>query len=190
MRAKRDIARLLLHAGERERAEALAGEAYAMESRLERFWVPDRRLYAMALDGEGPASAAQASNQGHALWSAALSPARAGAVRDALMGDELFSGWGIRTLGRHEVGYNPVGYHLGTVWPHDTALCAAGLRHYGYDDDFVTIFEALLEAASTPTTTACRSSSRASRAPSLRRPCPIRWPANRRPGRRARSRTS
>ena len=147
-RAKRDIARLLLHGGERERAEALAGEAAAVESRLERFWIADRRLYSMALDGEGRASAALASNQGHALWAAALSADRAGAVRDALMGDGLFSGWGIRTLGRHEVGFNPVGYHLGTVWPHDTALCAAGLRHYGYDDDFVTIFEALLEAAS------------------------------------------
>ena len=64
------------------------------------------------------------------------------------MSDDLFSGWGIRTLGRREAGFNPVGYHLGTVWPHDSALCAAGLRHYGYDDDFVTIFEALLEAAS------------------------------------------
>ena len=64
------------------------------------------------------------------------------------MGEDLFSGWGIRTLGRHERGFNPVGYHLGTVWPHDNALCAAGLRHYGHDEDFVTIFEALLEAAS------------------------------------------
>jgi glycogen debranching enzyme len=64
------------------------------------------------------------------------------------MGDALFSGWGVRTLGRGEAAFNPVGYHLGTVWPHDTALCAAGLRRHGYDDDFVTLFEALLEAAS------------------------------------------
>ena len=102
----------------------------------------------MGLDRDGRASAALASNQGHALWAAAVSPERARAVRDALMGDALFSGWGIRTLGRDETGFNPVGYHLGTVWPHDTALAAAGLRHYGHDDDFVTIFEALLEAAS------------------------------------------
>ena len=64
------------------------------------------------------------------------------------MSDAMFSGWGIRTLAASEAGYNPVGYHLGTVWPHDTALIAFGLRKYGFDDDFALIFEALLEAAS------------------------------------------
>jgi glycogen debranching enzyme len=144
-RAKRDIARLFAHAGIPERASALAAEATAIEERLERFWLEDRRVYSMGLDGAGRASRTLASNQGHALWAAAIPPERAHAVRDALMGEALFSGWGIRTLGRHEAGFNPVGYHLGTVWPHDTALCAAGLRH---DEDFVVLFEALLEAAS------------------------------------------
>jgi glycogen debranching enzyme len=147
-RAKRDIASLFGHAGEQARADALAAEATTLERQLERFWLPDRRFYSMGLDRDGRPSAALASNQGHALWAAAVSPQRAQAVRDALMGDGLFSGWGIRTLGRHEAGFNPVGYHLGTVWPHDNAMCAAGLRHYGHDGDFVTIFEALLEAAS------------------------------------------
>jgi glycogen debranching enzyme len=147
-RAKRDVARLFAHAGESERAEALAAEAAALERRLERFWLPDRRCYSIGLDGDGRASRALASNQGHALWAAAISAERAQAVRDALMGDGLFSGWGIRTLGRHEAGFNPVGYHLGSVWPHDTALCAAGLRRYGHDADFLVIFEGLLEAAS------------------------------------------
>jgi glycogen debranching enzyme len=64
------------------------------------------------------------------------------------MSDPMFSGWGIRTLAAGEAGYNPVGYHLGTVWPHDTAMIAMGLRNYGFDDDFALIFEALLEAAS------------------------------------------
>ena len=59
----------------------------------------------------------------------------------------MFSGWGIRTLAEGEAGYNPVGYHLGTVWPHDTAMIAFGLRKYGFDEDFDRIFEALLEAA-------------------------------------------
>lgn len=147
-RAKRDLARIFAHAGEAGRAGALTAEAEALERALDRFWLPDRHFYSLALDGDGRASAALASNQGHALWAAAISPERARAVRNALMSEDLFSGWGIRTLGRREAGFNPVGYHLGTVWPHDTALCAAGLRHYGYDDDFVTIFEALLEAAS------------------------------------------
>ena len=147
-RAKRDLARLFAHAGEADRARELAVGAETLERALDRFWLPDRHFYSLALDGEGRASAAFASNQGHALWAAAVIPERARAVRNALMSDDLFSGWGIRTLGRREAGFNPVGYHLGTVWPHDSALCAAGLRHYGYDDDFVTIFEALLEAAS------------------------------------------
>ena len=147
-RAKRDIARLFAHAGEQDRADRLAAEAAELERALERVWVAERRFYALALDRDGRASGALASNQGHALWAAAVSPERALAVRNALMSDDLFSGWGIRTLGRHEPGFNPVGYHLGTVWPHDSALCAAGLRHYGHDEDFVAIFEALLEAAS------------------------------------------
>jgi glycogen debranching enzyme len=147
-RAKRDLARLFAHAGDDARARALAEDAAALEDRLERFWLPDRNFYSIGLDANARASGALTSNQGHALWAAAVSTDRARAVRNALMSEDLFSGWGIRTLGRHEAGFNPVGYHLGTVWPHDTALCAAGLRHYGYDDDFVTIFEALLEAAS------------------------------------------
>jgi glycogen debranching enzyme len=64
------------------------------------------------------------------------------------MSPAMFSGWGVRTLAEGEGGYNPVGYHLGTVWPHDTAMIAFGLRKYGFDDDFARIFEALLETAS------------------------------------------
>jgi glycogen debranching enzyme len=148
VRALRGLARLHERAGRPERAGALARDAAALQERLERFWLPGRRFYSMALDREGRASAALASNQGHLLWAIDVAPQRAAAVRDALMGEALFSGWGIRTLGRGEAGFNPVGYHLGTVWPHDTALAAAGLRHHGYDDDFVVLFEALLDAAS------------------------------------------
>jgi glycogen debranching enzyme len=89
-----------------------------------------------------------ASNQGHLLWSLALSLERAQAVRDALMNERMFSGWGVRTLAEREAGYNPVGYHTGTIWPHDNAMIAFGLRKYGFDEDFTRIFEALLETAS------------------------------------------
>jgi glycogen debranching enzyme len=148
VRAQLGVARLHARAGAHERAGALTRDAAELQSRLERFWLPGRGFYSMALDGTGRASEALASNQGHLLWAADVAPARAAAVRDALMGEALFSGWGIRTLGRGEAGFNPVGYHLGTVWPHDTALGAAGLRRHGYDDDFVALFEGLLEAAS------------------------------------------
>jgi glycogen debranching enzyme len=148
VRAKRGIARLLERAGDGPRADRLRAEADALAGRLERFWLQTRGFYAMALDGDGRPSGALASNQGHLLWSRAIAPERAGPVRDALMSPAMFSGWGIRTLGRGEAAFNPVAYHLGTVWPHDTAMVAAGLRSYGFDTDFLACFEALIEAAS------------------------------------------
>jgi glycogen debranching enzyme len=146
--AKERMAALFARDGEADRADALMDDAAEMRARLDRFWLADRRFYSMALDADGEPSRALASNQGHLLWAGAVPADRAVHVREALMGDALCSGWGIRTLGRGEAGFNPVGYHLGTVWPHDTAICAVGLRRYGYDQDFVRLFEALLEAAS------------------------------------------
>jgi glycogen debranching enzyme len=148
VRALRGAARLFGVDGDAERAQLLIRHADELEARLERFWVPDRDFYGMGIDGAGRTSGALASNQGHLLWARAIPPARARAVRDALMSDAMFSGWGIRTLGRGEAGFNPVGYHLGTVWPHDTAIVAAGLRRYGFDEEFNQLFEGLLEAAS------------------------------------------
>jgi glycogen debranching enzyme len=148
VQAKRSIARVFDRAAEPDRARRLLDEAAEMEARLERFWVEDRGFYAMAIDGDGRPSRALASNQGHLLWADALPPDRAAAVRDAMRGESMSSGWGVRTLGRGEAGFNPVGYHLGTVWPHDTAMIAAGLRSYGYDEDFRELFEALIDAAS------------------------------------------
>ena len=148
LRAKRRLARLFALGGDEARAQALLGEARDMCGRLERFWLPERGYYSMGFGADGRPSAALASNQGHLLWATALPQERARAVRDAVMSRAMFSGWGIRTLAEDEAGYNPVGYHLGTVWPHDTALIAFGLRKYGFDDDFARIFEALLDAAS------------------------------------------
>jgi glycogen debranching enzyme len=147
LRAKRRLARLFALAGDERRAQELLAQSGALRERLERFWLPERRFYSMGFGADGRPSEALASNQGHLLWALALSQKRAEAVRDALVSDAMFSGWGIRTLGAGEAGYNPVGYHLGTVWPHDTAMIAFGLRKYGFDEDFARIFEALLEAA-------------------------------------------
>ena len=147
LRAKRRVAALLAHAGEERRAQELLAEAGALRERLERFWLPERGYYSMGFGADGRPSEALASNQGHLLWSTAVSSERAGVIRDSLMSAEMFSGWGIRTLASTERGYNPVGYHLGTVWPHDTALIAVGLRKYGFDEDFTAIFEAMLETA-------------------------------------------
>jgi len=148
VRAKRSIARVFQRAGANDRAQLLVREADELERRLERFWLDDRGFYSMGIGADGQPSRALASNQGHLLWADAISPERAAAVRNALMDDAMFSGWGIRTLARGEAAFNPVGYHLGTVWPHDTAIVAAGLRSYGYDDDFRALYEALIDAAS------------------------------------------
>jgi glycogen debranching enzyme len=102
----------------------------------------------MALDHEKRPSRALASNQGHLLWARAVSPPRAAAVRDALLGEDAHSGWGVRTLAAAERAFDPLGYHTGTVWPHDNALLAVGLRRYGFDEEFQRVFEPLLEAAS------------------------------------------
>ncbi|HKH18011.1 MAG TPA: glycogen debranching N-terminal domain-containing protein, partial [Solirubrobacteraceae bacterium] len=147
LRAKRRLARLFAIDGDEARAQALLREAGELRERLERFWLPGRGYYSMGFGTDGRPSEALASNQGHLLWATALPQDRAQAVRDSLMSAAMFSGWGIRTLAEGEAGYNPVGYHLGTVWPHDTAMIAFGLRKYGFDDDFALIFEALLEAA-------------------------------------------
>ena len=148
LRAKRRLARLFALDGDDARAQQLLREAGELRERIERFWLPERGYYSMGFGADERPSEALASNQGHLLWGTSLPQERARAVRDALMSDEMFSGWGIRTLAQGEVGYNPVGYHLGTVWPHDTAMIAFGLRKYGFDDDFARIFEALLETAS------------------------------------------
>src|SRR3954466_709628 len=102
----------------------------------------------MALDRDGEPSPALGSNQGHLLWAGAVPRERARTVRDALMGDAMNAGWGIRTLGAGEAAFNPVSYHRGSVWPHDTALIAAGLRRYGFTAELTALFDATLDAAS------------------------------------------
>ena len=74
------------------------------------------------------------SNIGHLLWSGILDDHEAAATAGRLLDEQLYSGWGIRTLGIREAGYNPLGYHTGTVWPHENSLIAAGLARYGYHD--------------------------------------------------------
>jgi glycogen debranching enzyme len=148
MRAKRRLARLFELEGEAERAAELRAGAARIAVDLERFWLADRSFYSMALDHEKRPSRVLASNQGHLLWALAVPNERAAAIRDALMGEGAYSGWGLRTLSAGEGAFNPMGYHTGTVWPHDNALFAIGLRKYGFDEAFLRVFEDLLDAAS------------------------------------------
>jgi glycogen debranching enzyme len=148
IRAKRLMARMFELDGDGARAERLRAESAELEARLERFWIDDPGCYAIGLDADKRPGSGLTSNQGHLLWCDAVSDERARAIRDVLMGPDMFSGWGIRTLAESHPAYNPIGYHTGSVWPHDSALIAFGLRRYGFDEDFTLIFEGLLEAAS------------------------------------------
>jgi len=148
IRAKRAMARMFELDGEGARAERLRDEAATLESQLERFWLPQPSCYAIGLDRDKLPGSGLTSNQGHLLWSNAVDDERARSIRDVLMSDDMFTGWGIRTLAESHPAYNPVGYHTGSVWPHDSAMIAFGLRRYGFDEDFTLIFEGLLEAAS------------------------------------------
>jgi glycogen debranching enzyme len=146
--ARRGLARLFELRGDHERAESLRAAAARLKAGIERFWLSDRSYYAMALDGDKHPSAALGSNQGHLLWARAVGPERAHAICVALMGQGSYSGWGVRTLSADEPAFNPVGYHTGSVWPHDNALFAVGLRSYGLDQPFLRVMEGLLDVAS------------------------------------------
>jgi glycogen debranching enzyme len=118
---------------ERELAERIELEAAELRERFDQaFWVPERGgYYALALDGDKRPVDSLCSNIGHLLWSGIVPPERLDAVVDALMGAELWSGWGVRTMSSGDVGFNPISYHNGSVWPHDNSLVAAGLARQG-----------------------------------------------------------
>jgi glycogen debranching enzyme len=145
--AKQRMARLARHRGDARLAERLEGEAAALQVRFaERFRLSDGSI-AMALDGAKRAIDTAGSNAGHALWSGIIKAEHAGAVSDALGTSAMLSGWGLRTFAADQPGYNPIGYHTGSVWPHDTAIAAAGLRRYGFDDAADALSSGLLAAA-------------------------------------------
>jgi glycogen debranching enzyme len=129
-------------------ADRLELEAAELKRRFNAdFWVGDREFYALALDGEGRQVDSITSNMGHLLWSGIADEDKAAAVVRHLMGDRLFSGWGVRTMAVGEGGYSPISYHNGTVWPHDNSLIALGLVRYGYREEAGRIAMAILEAS-------------------------------------------
>ena len=147
--AKRRCARLARDVwGDRSLADRLEGAAAALKERFNRdFWVPERGFFAIALDGDKRKVDSLTSNNGHLLWSGIVDEEKAESVAGLLMDERMFSGWGVRTMADGEGGYNPIEYHNGTVWPHDSSLIAAGLRRYGHAEDAARIGYALLEAA-------------------------------------------
>jgi glycogen debranching enzyme len=148
VRALHGASELLRLLGEKELANRAAERSEELRKLIEeRFWMEDRKYYAMALDHEKAPLRVDASNAGHLLFSRAISVERARQTAKRLLGDGLFSGWGVRTLASAERYYNPMSYHCGSVWPHDNALIGYGMARYGLHHGACKVFQALYEAA-------------------------------------------
>jgi glycogen debranching enzyme len=146
--AKRALAGLFRRAGEVERAAQLEIQAAKLREQFNRdFWLDDVGTYALALQGGKRPVTVVSSNAGHVLWSAIADPEKAARTAQRLMAPDMFTGWGVRTLASREMRFNPTGYHLGTVWPHDNSIIAAGFRRYGLDGPALQVFRGIVEAA-------------------------------------------
>lgn len=150
-----------VHAAFRGRAELgrALGEPRAVTQRFDEraeelrvrfddaFWIDEAGWYAVALDGDKRTVASRTSNLGHLLWTGIIPQERAERLAGHLVDPAMFTGWGIRTLASDNAGYNPLSYHCGSVWPHDTAIAVAGLARYGCDEQAQTIACGLLDAS-------------------------------------------
>jgi glycogen debranching enzyme len=144
------MAALFRRAGDASRADELERKARELRTRFnEDFWMEDEGCYALALQGDKSQAAVVSSNAGQALWTGIPERGKAERTARRLMAEDMFSGWGVRTLASSEARYNPIGYHLGTVWPHDNSIIAAGFRRYGFDNDVKDIFKSIVHAALT-----------------------------------------
>ncbi|WP_259406248.1 glycogen debranching N-terminal domain-containing protein [Microbispora sp. H10885] len=135
-------------AGDAEAERHYRRRAAELRARFnERFWLPDRGYFAVGLDHEGRPIDALASNMGHCLWSGIVDRDKAASVAGHLLSPRMFTGFGIRTLASDMGAYNPMSYHNGSVWPHDSALAAAGLMRYGFVEEAQRVACGLLDAA-------------------------------------------
>jgi glycogen debranching enzyme len=129
-------------------AAAQEKKAEALRTAFEAaYWCEEISTYALALDGQKRPCRVRSSNAGHLLLAGIVSPERAGRLADGFMSNAFFSGWGIRTIASGEARFNPMGYHNGSVWPHDNALIALGLARYGHTEAVSKIFNGLFDAA-------------------------------------------
>lgn len=146
--AKEEAAELALALGFLELAGDLREEAFRLRERFEQaFWCEELSTYALALDGRKQPCKVRASNAGHCLFTGIASPERAERVAQVLLGEQSFSGWGIRTVSASEARFNPMSYHNGSIWPHDNAVIAAGMARYGKKGAAARILTSLLDAS-------------------------------------------
>ncbi|MFC3816295.1 glycogen debranching N-terminal domain-containing protein [Lysobacter sp. GCM10012299] len=146
--ALRAMAAMARMRGDHGKADAWTQRAERLRAEVERrFWMPDCEFYGIAIDGAGELCAVRSSNAGHLLFSGLVGNQRAAQVTSQLLDSPFFSGWGIRTLAQDQVHYNPMSYHNGSVWPHDSAICAAGIAAYGPRSGAVRLLRGAFEAA-------------------------------------------
>jgi glycogen debranching enzyme len=138
-------AHFAIEAGDHTLAMQLRDRAADLKARFNRdFWLEDRGWFAIGLDRDKRPIDALVSNMGHCLWTGIVDDEKAPVVAQRLLSEELFSGWGIRTLATSMTRYNPISYHNGSVWPHDNALCAAGLVRYGMLEEAHRVMEGIV----------------------------------------------
>ncbi len=146
--AKQAVALAFAAAGEQARADRLMAEARALKQRFnERFWMPKERYFAMALDPDKQQVKTVASDPAACLAYGIVDEDKAGAVAERLLADDMFSGWGIRTLSSRHTAFNPFAYHLGSVWPSPNSIAAYGLKRYGFDAAMHAVAEGLFAAS-------------------------------------------
>jgi glycogen debranching enzyme len=140
-----DIARAL---GEEVYANQMTDEARELKEKFNRmFWSEENATFVIALDGDKKPCDIRSSNAGQCLFSRIAEPDKAKAAMQSLLSEDMFSGWGIRTISKNEKNYNPMSYHNGSIWPHDNALTAFGMHRYDNKDGVNRIFEAMMETS-------------------------------------------
>lgn len=146
--AKLKAAEIAAALQDKEFSEQMKSEARNLKVKFNRlFWSEENKTFALALDGNKKPCDVKSSNAGQCLFSKIADPEKAFATIENLLSEEMFSGWGIRTISSDEQNYNPMSYHNGSVWPHDNALIAFGMHRYGNKEGVNKIFSAMMDTS-------------------------------------------
>ncbi len=133
--------------GDEKRAKTLLQEAETLKKNFNRvFWMEDEGCYAYGLDPDKKQITSIASNAGQVLWSGIADQEKAEHTTRRLLQEDMWSGWGIRTLSSNNPAYNPYLYQLGSVWPQDNGIIAAGFKRYGQVDEANKVIRGIFDA--------------------------------------------
>jgi glycogen debranching enzyme len=142
--ARRRFAALYPGSGVGKRMDA--GSVPLKEKYNREFWMPEKEFFAEALDRDKRQVDSITSNPCRGLWSEIIEPVKARKLVGRIFQEDMYSGWGIRTLASSERAYGPRSYHNGPIWPHDNSIIAWGLKKYGYTEEANRIITSLIDA--------------------------------------------